>query len=366
MLDASGMRALKANVVTTSESSAHFTFTQAMLQKHATGDTLESAFAAVIEPCAGDSFLASTKMLPVQANDADAKKAVAVEVMTKNGHADICFADGYPEKVRAFQSGADSFRAAGEFACYSSDAQGLRLATVAGGTTLDGPALKLKLGRREHTGKVVKVDYLAKALWLDAPWPAACAGKVFEIGSPENMTSYTSASVSAENGGSKIVVTRGADAYRSPLTEVLPAEKTLRGSLHVDPASTKAKNLVASNDTMTKFWRVDHVIGGEFKVTGGAFSTADFAPSGALRLWEYGVGDTVRQSTMCAVRRIAERTYDVSGDADAVVSFKAAAVEISADGKAWQPARAAAEGGWQNVAITAAELSKGPVYLRTK
>src|SRR5438105_7033600 len=44
-------------------------------------------------------------------------------------------------------------RIAGEFAFYSTDKQGLRLATLTGGTVLECPDLKLQIAHREHTDR---------------------------------------------------------------------------------------------------------------------------------------------------------------------------------------------------------------------
>ena len=99
---------------------------------------------------------------------------------------------------------------------------------------------------------------------------------------------------------------------------------------------------VASNDQMTKFWRADSSTNtwSELQFTGPAPQTADFAPSGALRLWEYGVGDTVRLPTHALVRRTADGGYEAQGNTD---------LEITLNGKVQK--------------VSAADLAKGPVRL---
>ena len=59
-----------------------------------------SAFVALVEPYAGQPFITAQRTLPVTGNEADALRAVAVEVKTANGRTDLCFADGRPEKTR--------------------------------------------------------------------------------------------------------------------------------------------------------------------------------------------------------------------------------------------------------------------------
>jgi hypothetical protein len=38
-------------------------------------------------------------------------------------------------------------------------------------------------------------------------------------------------------------------------------------------------------------------------------------------LWEYGVGDRVRQSTFACLRRVAPGTYELTADVDVEVTF---------------------------------------------
>lgn len=94
--------------------------------------------------------------------------ATAVEVKTSNRHTDLCFADGRPEKSRT----VGVCEVAGAFAYYSTDSGGLRQASLTGGTLLSTPEVRLKAARRERTGKVVKVDYAERRIWIDRAWPA--------------------------------------------------------------------------------------------------------------------------------------------------------------------------------------------------
>jgi hypothetical protein len=42
----------------------------------------------------------------------------------------------------------------------------------------------------------------------------------------------------------------------------------------------------------------------------------DFAPSEALRLWEYGVGDRARRSASVNLRRVGPNEYELTTDVD--------------------------------------------------
>jgi hypothetical protein len=329
LLDAAGLRALKADVVETAQSPVKYRFTNLMLQQK--GDRLESAFAAIIEPYAGERFIVSETPVAIEANDTNALRAVGVEVKTKNGRTDLCFADGRPEKIRQFQIATFKSQIAGEFAFISKDADGLRQSTLTGGTLLSTPDITIQVARREYTGTVTKVDYLKKTLWLDTAWPAACAGRSFEIGIPGHRTSYTSASVAREGKGSRIAVTRGADFYRSTVTQVLAESNRVDCALSIPVGRENTSGWVASNDTMTKFWRAANESGNNFTLLDGKVRAQDFAPSNALRLWEYGVGDTARLSTFVSVRRVEAGVYELTADVDVEVTIGGTTHAITTD-----------------------------------
>ena len=332
VVNETGARVLAADSVRTEVEP--YRFRHMFVQRR--GEALESAFTAVIEPYAGEPFIQAIKPVAIADNETDARRAVAIEVTTQNGHTDLCFADGRPEKVRKVSS--VECRVSGEFGFISKDSQGIRLASLTGGTLLEAPGVKLVATKREHTGKVLKVDYLKKEITIDQAWPAAGEGDYFAIGTvePSHWTHYTAARVAPAGKGSLITVTRGADRYRSPIREI--QDDRVRCALAVVPG----QNWVASNDQMTKFWRADSSTNtwSELQFTGPAPQTADFAPSGALRLWEYGVGDTVRLPTHALVRRTADGGYEAQGNTD---------LEITLNGKVQK--------------VSAADLAKGPVRL---
>lgn len=306
LLDAKGARFLQGDLI-----SLHppipYRFTQAMVQKAAN----ESAFVALVEPYAGEPFITGRKLLPVEGNEADALRAAAVEVKTRNGRTDVCFADGRPGKARR----AGGLEVAGEFAYHSTDAEGLRQAALTGGTLLAGPDVRIEAAARERTGRVVAVDYLKKTITLDA---SGLSPGVFEIGVPGHMTSYTAASVA----GPAVTVTRGADYYRSPVEAVSANRVECRLNVVLGGSEGLNRDWVASNDQMTQFWRADLRGGNDFILKGAPVSAEDFAPSGTLRLWEYGVGDAVRQSTWASLRRVEPQVYELSCDVDVSLSFK--------------------------------------------
>jgi hypothetical protein len=325
---------------------AGYKWTAAMLQRRAQeGSNLQSAFTTVIEPYVGEPFITAQRQLQIVDNDSDAFKAVAVEIQTRNGHKDVCFADGRPQKVRK----VGDLQIAGEFAFYSTDENGLRQAALTGGTVLDGPELRMQIAQPQRTGKVVKVDYLNKTMLIEGVWPQAATGRPFEIGVAGHWTAYTPVAIRSDAGNTWITVERGGDFYRSQIEQIAEDGKVKCVLSFAD--GFDKNDWVASNDQMTKFWRADRVGNTEFQLKGGAVSKEDFAPSGALRLWEYGPGDTLRQSTFASLRRIATDTYELTSDVPVTLSLKVRSIEVCQDGKNWKPAQTQGEGAWQRLQI---------------
>jgi hypothetical protein len=343
--NAKGARALKADMVC---EKWKYRYTNLMVQRRAKTDDLQSAFAAIIEPYAGQPFLTSTRVLPIAGNEADALRAVAVEVRTKNGRTDINFADGRPDKVRGLGSG---FRVSGEYAFYSTDAEGLRQASLTGGTLLSTPRVRLNVAERERWARVVKADYVQKTLTLDRAWPAAARGE-FEIGSPGRMTAYKAAGVETN----KITLARGADYYRSPVEKVDEATGivTCRLEMPLGKVNGLDRNWVASNEEQTRFWRADYLGENKFKLRGATVNKAAFGAAGVLRLWEMGAGDATRQSTFVSLRRVGAGVYALEGNAGATVSLPYRKLLVSNDGKTWRaPQAARTEAGWTTISVPA-------------
>ncbi|MGD8238113.1 MAG: hypothetical protein PVH68_06140 [Armatimonadota bacterium] len=355
LLGAEGLRVMQADAV------CHkwdYRYTCQMAQRR--GENLESAFTALYEPYAGDPFIAQRALVPIADNENDALRAVAVRITTTTGQTDLCFSDGRPDKTRT----AGDVTVSGEFASVSTDGGALRAAALTGGTLLRTADVEIRPAQREYGARVTAVDYLTRQITLDRPWPASLSGGIFEIGSPERTTSYTSASVR----GNAITVTRGADYFRSIVTDVDPEQG--RVTCQISPALGALGGLtsgfVASNDEMTRWWRADVLGDAEFRLKGQPVSAADFGRGGALRLWEYGVGDSVRMSTWAAVRRVGERVYSVSGNTDVTIGFKALGLEASADGANWEAADLQRRGEWVSVPVPAADLGTGGLRVRVR
>jgi hypothetical protein len=301
-------------------------------------------------------------------------------VTTGNGHADVLFADGRPGKTRTVAVGDAEMEAAAEFAFVSEDGRGLRRAVIVGGTLLRTPSVTLAPAARERSGEIIAAEYTERRMVLDNAWPAArcLAGRVFEVGVPGHMTTYTIAAAGIERGATVIALTEGADFYLSRVRAVVPEEKTVYCALaftHCEkrPCPGVDRHWVASNESQDRFWRAEYL--GDIDGTNryafrldGPVSEADFGATRGIRLWEYGLGDSVRQSTFASLRRTGEEVYEITADVDLTVGIKGRELLISTDMEKWRRLRAsAAPGGLVEADIDLARvMPAGRAYLRVR
>ncbi|MHC4398451.1 MAG: hypothetical protein ACYTG0_02090 [Planctomycetota bacterium] len=326
--------------------------TNLMVQKRVyPGYASDAAHAAVIEPYAGEPFITSAEELTVEDNEHGARRAVAVGLTLPDGRRDVCFADGRPDRLRRVPDAP--LAVAGEFAFYSSDDGGLRQATLVGGRKLAGPWVGLVPKVPERRGRVSRVDYLAKKLWIDQDWPERHAPGVFEIGLPGHMTTYTAAAVEPRGDETEITLARGADYFRSQITEVDAEGSTVTTALKpmVDYVDHNRAGWVASDDSATTFWRATYLGNRRFKLDGPPVGKEAFGPEGVLRLWECGVGDAVRQSTSVSLRRTEAGVFELTADVAVTISFPCRSVKILPDGGEVRPLRVDHTDGWVTVEL---------------
>jgi hypothetical protein len=364
LLGAGGARAMRAQLDCFQWK---YNFTCLMVQRVAEGDSQESAFAAIIEPYLGQPCVQSARLLAIPQDQTDARRAVAVEVKTSSGHTDFCFADGRPELKRRIPDAGLSI--SGEFACYSSDAEGLRLAVLAGGTLLEGPGVRLRTAVGRRSGKVINADYLAKALWIDQAWPAQHVPLVLETGLAGHLTTYTATAVAADGQSTRLTLDGAADFYRAPIAAVDPDRATVRCT--IGPAVGLRRGLdkhwVASDDERRTFWRADLLDKQTFQLTGPPVTRESFGQARVLRLWEYGVGDEVRHATHAGLRRLQTGLYELTADVDVTVALPGKRIEISRDQNQWTTLETSAVGNLVegNVRLDALR-TEGKVFLRVE
>jgi len=336
---------------------------------------LQTAFAAVIEPYVETPFISTVEGLTVAGNEDDARAAVALAVTTVNGNSDLCFADGRPEKSRSVGGATIS----GEFAYLSRDKDGLRQASLTGGTTLSAQDIRIAAATREYVGKLAAVDYRTKTMTLDTRWPAVkFSPEIIEVGTEDHWTAYNVRAFGTRDGKTTITVKGGADYYLSRVKEVNEASNTVVCALGFGsgtegrPSPGIDKHWVASNEECTKWWRAEFMGGNiglarfEFKLTGPQASMADFGKSKAFRLWEYGPADTVRHSTFVSLTRVEKNVYRLAADVDVQIGLQGKAISVSPDGKAWQTAKTEAVDGLVTASVPCSDLDNGRCYIKVE
>ena len=84
-----------------------------------------------------------------------------------------------------------------------------------------------------------------------------------------------------------------------------------------------------------------------------------------MRLWEYGVGDTVRQPTFAHLRRVGPNTYALSANVELTVALAGTGIEISPDNQTWAALPFTREGAKAAAALHTDQLGKsGTIFLR--
>ena len=362
LLGARGLRAMRGQFVCRRWK---YEFANVMVGRRiGQGDREWTVFPAIMEPYAGEPFIVSTRLLAVGKPSPVPGKAVAVEVKTTNGHTDVCFADADAGQTRTMLDAR--LQVAAEFAFVSTDDQGLRQATLVGGTILSCPFIRIEARKAERRARVVKVDYPGKRLWIDQAWPRRSRPLVFEIGLPAggHMTTYTAVKVEPSDDGSLLALQRGADYYRSEVTALEPGG-IVRCTLKplCDYIAGKRSGWVASNEERTRFWRAEHLGGMRFRLTGAPVSPEAFGEPRVLRLWEYGVGDAVSRRTSVSLRRLGGGRFQLVADAEGQVSVRGSSAKRSTDGQEWTELKGRASDGWFTFALSAEMCEGEPVLL---
>jgi len=320
---------------------------------------LESVFVALIEPYAGEPSITEQRQLKILDNDGDALDAVAVEVGLNSGRTDLLFTDGRPDRTRTvitkrgfLGKGRETVTVAAEYAYLSHDEHGLRQATLTGGARLSAPGISIEVGVPRYDGLVTEVDYLDRKATVEGAIPGRLSGHTFEVGNDLHKTSYETSKIESDGDRTVITMRKGLEIMRTRVREADPKTGKVIGSIAMFRRRGRDAGLVGSDDNLTKFWRVaysggDRHAGHEFTLTamdpeadGPAFTREDFPSGAGLRVWEFGVGDTVGIQTGVSVRRlrIVNRVvvYEVFATSPCRLTPAGACAAWSPDGKTWQ------------------------------
>ena len=337
----------------------------------------DTVFVGLMELYAGDPFITQRKMLRVGNNDQDARRAVAVQVVTSNGHSDLLYADARPEKWRIIEG---DVTIAAEYAYVSRDKGGLRQVTIAGGRLLQTPEMTVEVDQTTHGGKVVAVDYVKRRVTVEGRVPAWLAGHFFEAGGNYHRTSCEVKAIESGEQRSVLSLRKGLEIMRTRIREVRPKENVVVGAIAMIRVPGRDRELVASNDNLTRFWRVAYVGGNRHEghlfrlshlasdATGPVFTRDDFPPGSGISVWEFGVGDRMTIRTGVSLRRVEPGTYEVYATSPFTLAMAAKAIEVSYDRETWRAIPCQSETGRIRGHIDEHVIAGGrcKFYLRTK
>lgn len=323
----------------------------------------DAVFVALIEPYAGEPFIVSRRLLSIECNETDARRAVAVEVKTANGRRDLLFADARPGKLRKVTEGR--LEVAGEYAYLSEDDKGLRLVTLSNGRMLRSPEVTIEVDRAEYGGKVKKMNYLRRMVTVEGEVPAYLTGHFFEAGGDFHRTSYEVAVVQPEGKNSVLTLRKGLEIMRSRVRSIEPGSATVITAIAMPRFRGRDRELVASDDQMKKFWRVEYTGGDRFSghvfklshldpnSKGEVFTAKEFPPGGGVSIWEFGAGDRLVIKTGVSLRRIDEGVFETYATTPFTMTIPGGGIETKTDGGRWKPIECQIQGGMARCGIGA-------------
>jgi hypothetical protein len=273
----------------------------------------QTVFAAVYEPYSGEPYIDSVKLLSPQSALSDFNATIALEVNLKNGRHDVVIVS--PGGKMATIAGVTSD---GEFGYISRDAQGVRQATLVGGTKLEANGVLLTPARAAYEGEVKAVDYWNKTAELSTPLPSDSAGAVLEIGPPQRRTSYTVTSVK----GDETTFLKGMDLAGSRIESFSPDG--------MPQTATEIAQLgqTVSGDDGVPLWRVGAGSkGNTLQLSGGSAPQSKLKVGDMVRLWEFGPGDKYRLPAWASLTRATDGGYQRAGNVNAPARIGGKAVQ---------------------------------------
>jgi hypothetical protein len=222
---------------------------------------------------------------------------------------------------------------------------------------------------------------------LDQSIPERLAGLYFEVGNDLHRTSYHVTSIETRKGllglgkkRSRLTLRKGIEIMRTRVREADPAAGKVIGAIAMFRHRGRDKGLVASNDDLTRFWRLAYSggnrhAGHEFLLTpmdpkakGPAFTARDFPTGAGLRVWEFGKGDTSSISTGVSARRIERDTYELCATCPCRFAMAGEAIEVGTDRKSWRtvPGKTIAKRVECRIDDAMLDAGKCRLFLRTR
>jgi hypothetical protein len=219
------------------------------------GQRSESVFPAIIEPFAGKPFITEKRLVSIPNNEADALRAVGIEVKTTDGRTDILLSDGRPDRKRQLPITNYRLQVSAKFAVISRDADGLRLAELVGGTELAADDIVIKTERSSYGAKLTGVNYDDRTFTVDQPLPSRLLrGAVVGLGSGELQHAFKI----SEINGRTVTHEKTARYFQSAILST--DEKAGTVECEIEPAvfgcdTEFIDGTTVSNEKQDKFWK---------------------------------------------------------------------------------------------------------------
>jgi len=332
-------------------------------------------FVAIWEPYAGKPLIKSTRL---EGNTGDASSYAAVHIETADGAKDLCFADSAASQIRSLAGGT---RVQADFAYLSTDARGLRQASLVGGRALETPQIVIRPAVQQHSARAVAVDYAKRVATLDKALPGPLLdGTFFEVGAPQrgehaaHWTTFEAVRVDALGSRTTVQWRKGADVFSGKIVDVARNADGAVVRTALAPPLIPGENtqLVATTKEHSRFWRCDvtpkpdyrgpNAVGGTLTLYGGQVREGDLEPGQRIYLYEFGTGDSWRAPSKVSLLRVRPDVYKVEANTPCEFTLVGGRVRWSTDGRMWHVLRA--KDGKTDWELTEKHLATSALYLR--
>ncbi len=293
----------------------------------------QTVFPVVFEPFGDERIIRDVRLLCDEKSVQDSSAPIAIEIRLRNQRRDMVYtALRDSESFTVPEYG----EVRGEYAFLSYDADGLRQATLVGGTRLQAEGVEISLPRPAYEGEIVAGLASERTLTLSGVLPKSAEDDVMEVGPPDRRTSYTIKSVDAK----KVVTHKDFALAMTRIKGFLMED----GMPFTNCKIYSASGVPISNEKGDQWWR----LGRPYELIdkekpwpdGGTAHPAEIPPRGKAvrlvgkaaprehmvegqRIWvhEMGVGDRYRLPIHVNVIRRDDGTYDVRSNGEAKVTI---------------------------------------------
>ena len=152
-------------------------------------------------------------------------------------------------------------------------------------------------------------------------------------------------------GKTQLTLRKGMEIMRTRIRSADPKTGKIKGAISMMRLLGRDRGLVASNDAITKLWRVTYAGGNRhhghtFNLlpmnsdsNDPVFTGADFPTGGGIRIWEFGHGDKFSIQTGVSIHRISKSnepaTWEVYATSPFRINFGDSNFKWSIDGSTW-------------------------------